>query len=93
MEFDHVTNRYSYPDRYIKIIPYFLITVSYKNYFSIALYRISRLYTKAMQNKKPFPKCNIKLPMMIFKLREGSKLLQSSYEVAFISQIQNMVNG
>jgi hypothetical protein len=24
MEFDHVTNRYLYPDRYIKMIPYFL---------------------------------------------------------------------
>ena len=26
MEFDHVTNRYLYPDRYIKMIPYFLTT-------------------------------------------------------------------
>jgi hypothetical protein len=25
MEFDHVTNRYLYPDRYIKLIPYILI--------------------------------------------------------------------
>jgi hypothetical protein len=24
MEFDHLTNRYLYPDRYIKMIPYFL---------------------------------------------------------------------
>jgi hypothetical protein len=24
MEFDHVSNRYLYPDRYIKMIPYFL---------------------------------------------------------------------
>jgi hypothetical protein len=24
MEFDHVTNQYLYPDRYIKMIPYFL---------------------------------------------------------------------
>jgi hypothetical protein len=24
MEFDHVTNRYLYPDKYIKMIPYIL---------------------------------------------------------------------
>jgi hypothetical protein len=24
MEFDHVTNRYLYPDRYMKMTPYFL---------------------------------------------------------------------
>jgi hypothetical protein len=28
MEFDHVTDQYLYPDRYIKMIPYF-----FNNYF------------------------------------------------------------
>jgi hypothetical protein len=28
MEFYHMTNRYSYPDKYIKMIPYFLNIVS-----------------------------------------------------------------
>jgi hypothetical protein len=33
MEFDHVTNRYLYPDTYIKMIPYFLnITYSFTVY-------------------------------------------------------------
>jgi hypothetical protein len=31
MEFDHMTNRYLYPDRYIKMIPYFLIIPISKN--------------------------------------------------------------
>jgi hypothetical protein len=27
MEFDYVTNRYLYPDKYIKMIPYFLNSI------------------------------------------------------------------
>jgi hypothetical protein len=38
MEFDHVTNRYLYPDRYIKMILYFLINQTKLYAFILSLY-------------------------------------------------------
>jgi hypothetical protein len=37
MEFDHVTNRYLYSDRYIKMIPYFLNYYKCNKYISLLM--------------------------------------------------------
>jgi sensor histidine kinase YesM len=54
MEFDHVTNRYLYPDRYIKMIPYFLIIKIEMDILYVWLYRFIFWYktypTNAMTN-------------------------------------------
>jgi hypothetical protein len=92
MEFDHVTNRYLYPDRYIKMIPYFLKTCL-ETKLSMRNAAIFNTHTRSifqLQSVQVHPVENDHAAQILYKCWNKVLIYRSYFFVIFF--YQNLIN-